>query len=118
MSVWTDFVSGIKSDLSSASLQALEEEIPGWQALAQTSAGRAAITAAVNSIKAEASSAASGNFSLSGLLGGVTPKWAGAQHFALRLAEGLVGLLFLAIGLNALLHNPAGSVARTVAAVK
>jgi len=40
--------------------------------------------------------------------------WAGAGHFALRLAEAVVGIAFLIIGLNALLHNPAGKVIKAV----
>ena len=122
MSIWSSFVDDLKSTLSSAELTALEQEIPGWQALAQTSAGRAAISATVhadNTVAADAAKAATGqNINLSGLLSGVAPKWAGAGHFALRVAEAVVGILFLAIGLNALLHNPAGKAVRTVAAVR
>lgn len=61
----------------------------------------------------------------SGILHGFHLAWSGAGHFFLRLAEGIVGVAFLIIGLNALLKNPAGKVAsvatpvgRAVKAVK
>lgn len=38
-------------------------------------------------------------------------------HTWLRVAEAVVGIAFLVIGLNALLHNPAGKVARVAAKV-
>lgn len=39
-------------------------------------------------------------------------------HTWLRVAEGLVGVAFLVIGLNALLHNPAGKAAALAAKVR
>jgi hypothetical protein len=39
-------------------------------------------------------------------------------HTWLRVAEGLVGVAFLIIGLNALLHHPAGKVAKLAAKVR
>jgi len=41
-----------------------------------------------------------------------------SPHTWLRVAEGLVGIAFLIVGLNALLKNPAGKAARMAAAVK
>lgn len=40
-----------------------------------------------------------------------------SPHTWLRVAEAVVGLAFLVIGLNALLHNPAGKVASVAARV-
>ena len=39
-------------------------------------------------------------------------------HTWLRVAEAVVGIAFLIIGLNALLHNPAGKAAKVAAAVR
>ena len=61
-----------------------------------------------------AAAKATGNQQTPTSSGGLNLSWAGASHFALRLAEAVVGIAFLIIGLNALLHNPAGKVAKAM----
>lgn len=41
--------------------------------------------------------------------------WPGGPHFVMRLAEGVVGLVLLAIGLNALLKSTTGQNAQSIA---
>ena len=65
-------------------------------------------TGAANAVGAQASGLLG---TLAGFLG--VGKISG-KNLALRLAEAAAGLLLLAIGLNALLHNPAGKALRAV----
>lgn len=86
----------------------LQAALGGAQALAGTS-GSATNIATPGGVAAGAGAAASDTTSVASFLSRLTN-----PHLWLRVAEFLVGAAFLIIGLNALLHNPAGKVARAV----
>jgi hypothetical protein len=100
MSIWSSFVNDITHTLSSAELKSLEEMIPGWQALAQTSAGRATIQKAVSTINAEGKDVATGKNPLPALSNlSLSVSGFSGTNFAIRVVKVVIGGVLLISGI-------------------
>lgn len=109
---WTSFVSRVKSTLPSTVLNELETELPGWEALAKTSAGRAAINKSISSIQAaggDIGTAVNATQNVNDFLTRLTEQvtWE-------RVAEFAIGAMLIYIGIKALFPSEISAVTSPV----
>lgn len=112
---WQAFVSDVKKVLPGAELQALEQLIPGWQAIAKTPAGRAAITKAVSEIQAGQNAA--------GAVGSTVSDASKVNDFLTRLTEAAtwervaefgIGTILIYLGIRALFPGEVAAITSPV----